>query len=78
MMVDFKTYDNKEFSLESNEGNVGILLSGGLDSLLLLTLLCEYFDRQRYIIFTIDKPDGKNGSVGYRGTICYGNSVRLL
>jgi len=58
MMVDFKTYDDKEFSLESNEGNVGILLSGGLDSLLLLTLLCEYFDRQRYIIFTIDKPDG--------------------
>ena len=57
-MVDFKTYDDKEFSLESNEGNVGILLSGGLDSLLLLTLLCEYFDRQRYVIFTIDKPDG--------------------
>ena len=58
MMADFKTYDDKEFALVGSDNNVGILLSGGLDSLLLLSLLCEHFDRQRYVLFTIDKPDG--------------------
>ena len=49
---------DKTIELNAVDGNIGVLLSGGMDSLLLLTLLCDNFDRQRYVIFTIDKADG--------------------
>ena len=56
--MDFNLNDGQQVSLVGCERNVGIMLSGGLDSCLLLTMMCENFDRQTYILFTMDKPDG--------------------
>lgn len=38
--------------------NIGILMSGGFDSALLLHLICNVNDNSHIKIFTIDKPDG--------------------
>ena len=66
--MEFYLNDGKQVSLVGSEDydasnlknqyNVGIMLSGGLDSCVLLSMLCENFDRQTYVVFTIDKPDG--------------------
>ena len=58
MRAPFWLNDGQHASLVGCEDNVGIMLSGGLDSCLLLTMMCEVFDRQTYILFTMDKPDG--------------------
>jgi len=42
---------------------IGLLLSGGFDSALLLHLLCNANDNSHFILFTMDKPDGSVDNV---------------
>lgn len=42
---------------------IGVLLSGGFDSALLLHLICLHNDNSDIILFTLDKPDGSTNHI---------------
>ena len=52
----FKTYDDQDIEIESNK-DIGLLLSGGLDSSVVLHLLNQVNKNSHYYIFTMNKED---------------------
>ena len=52
----FKTYDDQDIEIESNK-DIGLLLSGGLDSSVVLHLLNQANKNSHYYIFTMNKED---------------------
>ena len=58
----FKTYDDQDIEIESNK-KIGLLLSGGLDSSVLLYLLNQVNTNSHFFLFTQTKSDNSVGHV---------------